>query len=155
MDGLVCADVLVGRMLERAAHVADCGIDDAGNFLEVQLGAPEASGGERSLRGFGIIPLLRYLLALEDKSHRRGVQTVAQAARRRAVIEYMTEVGVATGAKDFGSFLPRLLSTWVTTFSAATVGRNWPTRAGIEFRIRGEERQVTADAMIDASLWLS
>ena len=46
--GAAGADLLVGRRLGVAAHVADGGFGDAGHLPEAAVRAPEAAGGEVS-----------------------------------------------------------------------------------------------------------
>ena len=62
------ADIFIGRVLERAAHVAHGGIDHARHLFEVLLRTPEAPRPESRL-GEGRL-LLRHFLARRDKNQR-------------------------------------------------------------------------------------
>ena len=82
---------------------------------------------------------------------RLGVHAVAQSRRPRPVVEDVPEVAVAAGAEDLDP--PHAVAA-VLFGDDVLVGDRLeearPAGAGIELRVRGEERQTAADAGVDA-----
>src|SRR5207248_3350379 len=93
VPGRVRADVLVRRVLERPALVADLGLRHALELAKRRLDAPEATCSERSS--------LLHLLLLQFECRR--VDAVALPGRRGAVREDVAEVAAAVGAHDLGA----------------------------------------------------
>ena len=89
------ADLLIGGIGGASAGVADGGLDDAGGFLEVVFGAPEAAGGEDGGLGFGF----GFHLIGGGEVHGDGVDAVAGVFGGVSFAgEDVAEVSVTVGA---------------------------------------------------------
>src|SRR4030088_1976448 len=85
---------------------------------------------------------------MEDQ--RKAIHAVAQAGRLRPIVEDVTEMAAAAAAVNFGPQHPKGA---VFGLADGVVERLIKTRAGgaaLEFRLRGEQRQVAAGAGEDA-----
>src|SRR5712671_2653487 len=85
---------------------------------------------------------------MEDQ--RKAVHAVAQAGRLRPIVEEVTEMAAAAAAVDFG---PQHSKGAVFGLADGIIERLIKTRpagAALEFRLRGEQRQVAAGAGEDA-----
>src|SRR6478735_5819823 len=81
---------------------------------------------------------------MEDQC--KTVHAVAQAGRLRSIVENVTEMAAAAAAVDFG---PRHPKGEVFSLADGIIERLIETRpagAALEFRLRGEQRQVAAGA---------
>src|SRR6202171_115623 len=81
---------------------------------------------------------------------RKAFHAVAQAGRLRPIVENVTEMATAAAAGDFGT-----PDTEGTVFGLADrvvepLIKTRPAGAALEFRLRGEQRQVAAGAGEDA-----
>src|SRR4030095_1915774 len=86
--GIAVLDVVVGRILRRAAGVADAGLEHAGDLPDELLHAPEASARER--RGLALPGLLRRPVGLVEERPVRAVTLLLELvdgdeAERRGV----------------------------------------------------------------------
>src|ERR1700686_5251601 len=84
------------------------------------------------------------------KCQRKAVHAVAQAGRLRPIVEDVAEVAAAAAAVDFG---PQHSEGTVFGLADRVLQRlieARPAGAALEFRLRGEQRQVTAGAGEDA-----
>ena len=153
MAGLVGADVLVGRVLERAAHVTDRGVDHAGHILEVLLRTPEASGGEGGLGDFGACVLRRLPCPWAQTSSRRNSGSSAGRWARGPSSKTWPRWASQRAQRISVRSMPKLLSSpGDDIFRRDRLEETGPAGAGIEFRVGGEEGQVAADAVVDAVL---
>src|SRR2546421_10050546 len=77
-----------------------------------------------------------------NEAKRRGVDAITHAALvRRAVVENMTEMGIAFAAADFGAFhSERAIRFFGHIFFFNRFGETGPAAAAIEFIERREER---------------
>src|SRR5216683_885646 len=80
----------------------------------------------------------------------KAIHAVAQAGRLRPVVEDVTEMAAATAAVDFGPQHPEgaVFGLADRVFERLVEAR--PAGAALEFRLRGEQRQVAAGAGEDA-----
>ena len=138
--GAVGADVLVGRILGGTAGIADFGDEDTFGLAEGFFDAPKATSSENGCLG-----------GREFQSD--GVEAIPAASGFRTVVEDVTEVSVATGAKDFGAGHAVAAVGdlgYVITFDWLEETR--PTGAGVEFGRGTEQRQTAANTRVDAGL---
>src|SRR5229473_2465934 len=80
----------------------------------------------------------------------KAIHAVAQAGRLRPIVEDVTEMAAATAAVNFG---PQHPESPVFGFANGVLQRLVETRpagTALEFRLRGEQRQVAAGAGEDA-----
>src|SRR3984893_5002474 len=84
------------------------------------------------------------------ENQRKAVHAVAQAARLRPVVEDVTEMAAATAAVNFGAGHPEGPVFGLPDGVLERLVKTWPAGAAFEFRLRGEQRQVTAGAGEDA-----
>src|ERR1051326_9183622 len=108
MSGASGAYFLVSWIGGRAAGIADCGFDDAGDFANDFFHAPEAAAGEDGRLVYGSLDQACLYERLEilaiaglvhffqrDEFERRRVDAIAQATLiGGAVIEYVAEMGI-------------------------------------------------------------
>src|ERR1700686_5785476 len=80
------------------------------------------------------------------KHQRKTVHAVAQAGRLRPVVEDVTEMAAATAAVNFGARHPEGPVFGLADGVLERLVKTWPAGAAFEFRLRGEQRQVTAGA---------
>jgi len=138
--GAIGADVPVGRILGRAADIADGGDNDAGGLPEGLFDTPETAGGKDGGLGGG-------------KFQRDGVQAIPVAGWFGAVGENVTEVGVAAGAQHLNA----IHAVAVVGDCGDVVGVNRleetrPAGAGVKLGSGTEQRQATTDARVDTGL---
>jgi hypothetical protein len=55
-----------------------------------------------------------------NKTERRGIDAIAPPGRRRSIVEYMAEMGIAGFAAHFGPYCPTFRSSCSMIFSACT-----------------------------------
>src|SRR5712672_3746263 len=77
---------------------------------------------------------------------RKAVNAVAQAGRLRPVVENVTEMAAAAAAVDFGPQHPEGAVFGLADGVVERLIKTRPARAALEFRLRGEQRQVAAGA---------
>src|SRR5437899_7848133 len=85
---------------------------------------------------------------MEDQ--RKAVHAVAQAGRLRPVIKDVTEMAAAAAAVDFGTQHPKGAVFGLADGVVERLIKTRPAGAALEFRLRGEQRQVAAGAGEDA-----
>ena len=91
---------------------------------------------------------------LRPKFERDRVDAVAQAAGRGAVGKNVTKVGVAAGTEDFfAGHAVAAVNFGHHIFLGYRLEKTRPTRAGVEFGIGAEKRQIAADARVNAGLF--
>ncbi len=87
------------------------------------------------------------------KIQRSGINAIAQARRRGAIVEDVAEMRAAIGAGHFRAWHPTgaigMLLDLGICFRRVKAG---PSAACVEFRIAFEERRATRAAFIDATL---
>src|SRR6267143_1770769 len=81
---------------------------------------------------------------------RKAVHAVAQAGRLRPIVENVTEMAAAAAAVDFGSQHPEGAVFGLADGVLERLIKTRPAGAALEFRLRGEQRQVAAGAGEDA-----
>src|ERR1700716_2183749 len=85
---------------------------------------------------------------MEDQ--RKAVHAVAQAGRLRPIGEDVTEMAAAAAAVNFGPQHPKGAVFGLADGVLERLVKAWPAGAALEFRLRGEQRQVAAGAGEDA-----
>ncbi len=163
--------VAVGRVLDRAAGVADFGADHTRDLAQYLLHAPEAAARQLDSFGFRLLLLLRLARGLDlveqgqvlgvalsqklvdgDEAQGRGVDAEPQATLVcRAVVENVSEVAVAVLGAHLGAdhaVLAILLRNYVGCIEG--LGEAGPARAGVELVARGEQGLAAGDIDIDA-----
>src|ERR1700686_2031352 len=75
-----------------------------------------------------------------------AVHAVAQAGRLRPVVEDVTEMAAAAGAMNFGPQHPEGAVFGLADGVVERLIKTRPAGAALEFRLRGEQRQVAAGA---------
>jgi hypothetical protein len=152
------ADVLVARIFQRATLVTADGFVHAGHGAKSRLDAPEATRAEAGFLQSGRTGCpggrcVRVRLRRRFKTQRDGVEAVAQAGGTRTVLEDVAEVGIAPRTDDFRArHAVAAVDDRFDIFLRHRLEETWPAGAGIEFRVRFEQGQVTADAVVDAIL---
>src|ERR1700687_5821600 len=81
---------------------------------------------------------------------RKAVHAVAQAGRLRPIVENVTEMAAAAAAVDFGPQHPKGAVFGLADGVVERLIKTRPAGAALEFRLRGEQRQVAAGAGEDA-----
>src|SRR6267378_3659994 len=81
---------------------------------------------------------------MEDQ--RKAVHAVAQAGRLRPVIKDMTEMAAAAAAVNFGPQHPKGAVFGLADGIVERLIKTRPAGAALEFRLRGEQRQIAAGA---------
>src|ERR1700730_12458538 len=81
---------------------------------------------------------------------RKAVHAVAQAGRLRSIVENVAEMTAATAAVDFGAQHPKGAVFGLADGIVERLITTRPAGAALEFRLRGEQRQVAAGAGEDA-----
>src|SRR5712664_2391524 len=81
---------------------------------------------------------------------RKAVHAVAQAGRLRPIVENVTEMAAAAAAVDFGPQHPEGAVFGLADGVVERLIETRPAGAALEFRLRGEQRQVAAGAGEDA-----
>src|SRR6267143_4590618 len=84
------------------------------------------------------------------KDQRKAVHAVAQAGRLRPIVENVTEMAAAAAAVDFGPQHPEGAVFGLADGIVERLIETRPAGAALEFRLRGEQRQVAAGAGEDA-----
>src|SRR5467141_4794409 len=85
---------------------------------------------------------------MEDQ--RKAVHAVAQAGRLRPIVKDMTEMAAAAAAVNFGPQHPKGAVFGPADGIVERLIKTRPAGAALEFRLRGEQRQVAAGAGEDA-----
>src|SRR5467141_3930137 len=85
---------------------------------------------------------------MEDQ--RKAVHAVAQAGRLRPIVKDMTEMAAAAAAVNFGPQHPKGAVFGLADGIVERLIKTRPAGAALEFRLRGEQRQVAAGAGEDA-----
>src|SRR4030088_605828 len=85
---------------------------------------------------------------MEDQ--RKAIHAVAQAGRLRPIVEDVTEMAAAAAAVNFGPQHPKGAVFGLADGVAERLIKTRPAGAALEFRLRGEQRQVAAGAGEDA-----
>src|SRR6202158_4841618 len=81
---------------------------------------------------------------------RKAVHAVAQAGRLRPIVENVTEMAAAAAAVDFGPQHPKGAVFGLADGVVERLIKTRPAGAALEFRFRGEQRQVAAGTGEDA-----
>src|ERR1700682_2159305 len=81
---------------------------------------------------------------------RKAFHAVAQAGRLRPIVENVTEMATAAAAVDFGPQHPEGAVFGLADRVVERLIKTRPAGAALEFRLRGEQRQVAAGAGEDA-----
>src|ERR1019366_2336695 len=84
------------------------------------------------------------------KYQRKAVHAVAQAGRLRPIVEHVTEMAAATAAVNFAPQHPQGAVFGLADGVLERLIKTRPAGAALEFRLRGEQRQVAAGAGEDA-----
>src|SRR5580704_17843580 len=84
------------------------------------------------------------------KYQRKSVHAVAQAGRLRPVVEDVAEMAAAAAAMNFGPQHPQGAVLGLADRVLERLIKTRPTGAALEFRLRGEQRQVAAGTGEDA-----
>src|SRR5471032_985039 len=84
------------------------------------------------------------------KQQRKAVHAVAQAGRLRPIVEDVTEMAAAAAAVNFGAQHPEGAVFGLADGVLERLVKTRPAGAALEFRLRGEQRQVAAGAGKDA-----
>src|SRR5262249_5600094 len=101
---------------------------------------PAEAGGEAGRK---------LLLARRRKLERGAIHAVAQAGRLGPIGEDVAEMGLAGGATHLGAtHQPRAVVMLPHRLGIRRRGEARPARAGVEFRVGGEQRRATAHATI-------
>src|SRR3989454_472900 len=107
---------------------------------------PPVSGPGLVLR----VPLHRQPLH-RDEAQRRGVDAVAQARRRRAVVEQVAQVGIRVRRADLGAHHEeRPVRLLLDVLGLERLGEARPAGAGLELVERAEQRLSGDDVHVDA-----
>src|ERR1700738_3958273 len=85
---------------------------------------------------------------------RKAVHAVAQAGRLWPIVENVTEMAAAAAAVDFGPQHPKGAVFGLADGVVERLIKTRPAGAALEFRLRGEQRQVAAGAGEDAPAML-
>ena len=92
-------------------------------------------------------------LRMLDEAQGGGVHAVTQSRRFGAIVEDVTEVRIAFGARDSGTNHPEsTVANLRHIFFGDRLPEARPARAGIEFRSRIKQRIVAADAAVQSLL---
>src|SRR3977135_3324809 len=81
---------------------------------------------------------------MEDQ--RKAVHAVAQAGRLRPIVKDVTEMAAAAAAVNFGPQHPKGAVLGLADGVLERLIKTRPAGAALEFRLRGEQRQVAAGA---------
>src|SRR5271154_6479501 len=84
------------------------------------------------------------------KQQREAVHAIAQAGRLRPVVEDVTEMSATTTAVNFGPQHPERPVFGLAHGVIERLVETRPAGAAFEFRLRGEQRQITTGAGKDA-----
>src|SRR5712671_4128121 len=90
----------------------------------------------------------RWRRRMEDQ--RKAVHAVAQAGRLRPIVEDVTEMAAAAAAVNFSPRHPKGAVFRLADGVVERLIKTRPAGAALEFRLRGEQRQVAAGAGEDA-----
>src|SRR4030088_2059730 len=80
----------------------------------------------------------------------KAIHAVAQAGRLRPIVEHVTEMATAAAAVNFGPQYPESPVFGPADGVVERLVKNRPAGAALEFRLRGEQRQVAAGTGEDA-----